>query len=198
MSILNAKQNMFTIWFPPNFFYPSVVKIWDPVVKRLKLPYESIEDFFNASIQSVSIPAINLEMEMQQQSQFEIGYRGGKELEPIMPKTLDVTFKLSEGFITYWMIFDQIEEYMKYRKKNSDDSHAPFWPSMYVSFLDLHGLELVVFEFNKIVPTGLGQFEVSYATTAANFSSFTLGLRYNRFSIKRRIDEDNYTAGKSE
>jgi hypothetical protein len=69
---------------------------------------------------------------------------------------------------------------------------------MYVSFLDLHGLELMVFEFNKITPTGLSQFEVSYATTAANFSTFSLGIRYNRFSIKRRVDEENYSAGKSE
>ena len=63
---------------------------------------------------------------------------------------------------------------------------------MYVSFLDMHGFELVVFEFNKIVPTGLSQFDVSYATTAADFNTFSLGLRYNRFNIKRRIDNINY------
>ncbi len=44
--ILNAKANMFTIWFPSNFFYPSIVSKWEPVVKRLKLPYQTIEDFF--------------------------------------------------------------------------------------------------------------------------------------------------------
>ena len=184
--ILNSKQSMFTIWFPPNFFYPSIVRKWAPVIKRLKLPYESIEDFFNASIQSITMPGIDLKTVSQQQSQFEIAYKGGKELEPIYPKTLDVVFKFSEGFITYWIIFEQIEEYMKYQEDNV------FWPSMYVSFLDMHGFELVVFEFNKIVPTTLSSFDVSYAKTAADFNTFTLGLRYNRFNIKRRIDDDNY------
>ena len=187
MGILNAKNNMFTIWFPPNFFYPEVVRKWEPVVKRLKLTYNTIEDFFNASIQSVTIPELSLQVPTQQQRQFEIGYKGGKELEPVFQKTLDVTFKLSEGFITYWIIFDQIEEYLTYKEGDV------FWPPMYVSFLDHHGLELVAFEFNMIVPTGLSQFDVSYATTAADFNTFVLGLRYNRFNIKRRTTDDTYS-----
>ena len=186
MPILNAKANMFTIWFPPHFFYPSIVKKWEPVIKRLKLPYQTIEDFYNASIQSISMPPLSLPTPEQQQSQFKIAYKGGKELEPVFEKTLDVVFKLSEGFITYWIIFEQIEEYLKYQEVNV------FWPAMYVSFLDMHGFELVAFEFNKIVPTSLSSFDVSYATTAADFNTFTLGLRYNRFNIKRRIDDANY------
>ena len=191
MPILNAKNNMFTIWFPPHFFYPSIVKKWEPVIKRLKLPYQTIEDFFNASIQSITMPPLALPTPEQQQSQFKIAYKGGKELEPTFDKTLDVVFKLSEGFITYWIIFEQIEEYLKYQEGNV------FWPAMYVSFLDMHGFELVAFEFNKIVPTSLSSFDVSYATTAASFNTFTLGLRYNRFNIKRRTTDDNYSTNSS-
>lgn len=179
--ILNAKSNMFTIWFPPNFFYPTIVERWTPVVKRLHLPYNTLEDFFNAAIQSITLPQMQLPVVHQQQSQFDIVYKGGKELEPIFQKTLDVQFKLSEGFITYWIIFEQIEKFLEYKEGNV------FWPSMYVSFLDNHGIELVAFEFNKIIPTGLSQFDVSYATTAADFNTFTLGLQYNRFDIKRRV-----------
>jgi len=188
MGILNAKNNMFTIWFPPNFFYPKVKELWSPVIKRMKLQYQTIEDFFNASIQSVSMPAVDLATVSQVQRQFtDIVYKGGKELEPIFDRSLDVTFKLSEGFVTYWIIFDQIEEYMRYKE---DDV---FWPPMYVSFLDHHGFELVAFEFEKIVPTGLSPFEVSYATTAADFNTFTLGLKYNRFNIKRRTADSTYS-----
>jgi hypothetical protein len=191
--ILNAVNSMFTIWFPPHFFYPSVVKKWEPVIKRLKLPYQTTEDFFNSSIQSITFPSIELNSVTQQQSQFEISYKGGKELEPVFDKTLDVVFKLSEGFITYWIIFEQIEEYLKYDSRESN----VFWPPMYVSFLDMHGFELVAFEFNKVVPTGLSSFDVSYATTAADFNTFTLGLKYNRFNIKRRIGNDSYNVKNS-
>lgn len=184
--ILNNKQNAFTIYFPPNFFYPNVEKKWVPVINRLKLPYETMEDFFNATIQSVSLPAISLETVQQQQSQFKIAYRGGRELEPEIEKSLDVTFKLSEGFISYWMLFDQIEEYLLYQESN------PFWPSLFVSFLDLNGIELVVFEFVKLVPTGMSNIDLSYSSTAAEFNTFSLNLKYNRFNIKRRIDSTIY------
>lgn len=186
--ILNAKNNMFTIWFPPHFFYPNVVRKWDPIVKRLKLQYQTIEDFFNSSIQSLTFPSMDLPIARQQQSQFDIGYKGGKELEPLFGKDIVLTFKLSEGYISYWIIFDQIEEFLKYDSEDSD----VFWPSMYVSFLDMHGFELLAFEFNKIVPTNLSSFDLSYASTAADFNTFTLGIRYNRFNIKRRIDSKIY------
>jgi len=184
--ILNSLSNQFVIYFPPNFFYPEIVKKWTPVVKRLKLPYVSLEDFINASIQSIDFPSIELNQAEQQQTQFNIKYRGGKELEPVFDKNLTVTFKLTEGFISYWIFFEQIELYLKYGETQ------PFWPPMYVSFLDHHGFELVAFSFDKVVPTGMSQFQVSYATTAADFNTFSLNLVYNRFNIKRRVDEETY------
>jgi hypothetical protein len=141
----------------------------------------SLEDFMNASVQSVSFPSMDLPIQEQQQGQFRIAYRGGKELEPVFEKNLTVTFKLSEGFFTYWIMFEQLESYLEYR-----DSE-PFWPPMYVSFLDHQGREIIAFSFEKIVPRGMSQFEISYSQTAAEFNTFNVNLRYNRFNIDRRI-----------
>ena len=104
MSILNSKSNMFQIWIPKNFFYPEIEQRWTPVVKRLKLQYQTLEDFVNATIQGVTFPEMVLGPVNQPQTMFNIKYRGGKELEPILDKNLTITFKLMEGFITYWMI----------------------------------------------------------------------------------------------
>jgi hypothetical protein len=184
--ILNARNNMFLIHFDKSFFYEEIYKKWNPVVKRLKLPYEDMSDFITACIQSISFPSVDLQPVEQQQEQFRIAYRSGKELEPVFDKNLTITFKLSEGFICYWILFEQIEQFLNYSQTN------PFWSPLYISFLDNNGFELVIFEFNKIIPLNLSQFQVSYATTAAEFNTFTMGLRYNRFRIKRRVDDDNY------
>ena len=189
MSILNAKLNQFAIWFPQDFFYPEIRERWTPIVKRLKLQYLSLEDYFNATVQSVSFPEVSLSPNNQPQTMFNIKYRGGKELEPILDKNLTITFKLTEGFITYWMLFDQIELFQQYGAKQ------PFWPSMYVSFLDHHGFELMSFEFQKIVPTLLSQFSVSYSTVAADFNTFSLNIAYNRYKITRRLTNEVYTSG---
>lgn len=185
MSILNAKLNQYVIWFPKDFFYPEVRERWTPIVKRLKLQYLSIEDFFNASVQSMTFPQVNLTQVTQPQSMFQIKYKGGKELEPMLDKSLNITFKLTEGFITYWMLFEQIESLYLYSDKD------PWWPSIYVSFLDHHGFELVTFEFQKIVPISLSQFNISYATPSADFNTFSLNLSYNRYKITRRLFNEN-------
>jgi len=184
--ILNSLNNQFLVRLPRNFFYTEVHQRWAPVVKRLKLPYENLEDFMNASIQQLSFPGIELSPVEQGQQQFKIAYRPGKELEPLFDKNITLTFKLSEGFISYWVLFEQIELFTQVY-----DVKKPFWDPMYISFLDHHGFELMAFTFEKIVPTSLSQFDLSYANTAADFNTFTLGLRYNRFKIKRRLDDDN-------
>jgi hypothetical protein len=189
MSILNSKLNMYAIWFPKDFLYPEVRERWTPVVKRLKLQYQTLEDYINATVQSVTFPEVVLTAAEQPQTMFNIKYRGGKELEPILDKNITVTFKLTEGFITYWMLFDQIELFQFYSDRD------PFWPSMYVSFMDHHGFELMAFEFQKIVPLNLSQFNVSYATVAADFNTFTLNLGYNRYKIERRLTNEVYDAG---
>lgn len=187
--ILNSLNNQFVVRFPKGFFYSDIVSRWEPVVQRMKVPYMSLEDFINATIQNITFPAVELPPVNQQQGQFPIQYRPGKELEPLLEKNLSITFKLSEGFISYWIMFEQIEKFAEYGET------IPFWPPMYVSFLDHKGLELVVFSFEKIIPLSLSPFEVSYATTAAEFNTFTMGIRYNRYNIQRRIGDDNYTAG---
>lgn len=189
MSLLNAKLNQYAIWFPRDFFYPEIRERWTPIVKRLKLQYQSLEDYFNATVQSITFPEIMLNPAEQAQTMYRIRYRGGKELEPILDKNLTITFKLTEGFITYWMLFEQIEMFQAY-----SDSQ-PFWPSMYVSFLDHHGFELMSFEFQKIIPLGLSQFNVNYSNIAADFNTFTLNLSYNRYKIIRRLTNEVYTAG---
>lgn len=192
MSLLNSRSNAYAVWLPKDFIYPEVRERWTPIVRRLKLQYQTLEDFLNASIQSTTFPEVILNPIVQPQSQFQIKYRGGKELEPILDKNITLTFKLIEGFITYWMLFDQIEVFHKYKDT------GPFWSSMFISFLDHHGFELMAFEFEKIIPNRLSQLEISYANVGAEFNTFTLNLIYNRYKITRRVTKEVYNAGISE
>jgi hypothetical protein len=181
--ILNAKHNNFVILFSQNFFYPEVEARWKTVIDRMKLPYNTTVDFLNACIQSVSFPSLQLTSDEQQERQNRIVWRGGKELEPQFDKTLTVSFKLSEGFISYWMLFEQIEWYLTYGKT------LPFWPPMFLSFLDHNGHSLMEFSYEQVTPIGLSQFDVNYSTMVSEFASFSLTLKFNRFKIKRGANQ---------
>ena len=140
----------------------------------------------------MEFPEVILNNVEQPQTMYKIKYRGGKELEPTLEKNITVVFKLSEGFITYWMLFEQIELFQTY------GATTPFWPSMYVSFLDHHGFELMTFEFQKIVPKTLSKLNLNYATVAADFNTFSLNFNYNRYKISRRLTKNVYTIGQSQ
>ena len=178
MPILNARNNMFVIDIPSGFFYPSVRERWQPYVQKLKLPYQTVEDFINSSILSLSIPDITLPIVSQQQGQYQATYYGGKELEPIVNKSLSITFKLTESYLSYWIIFDQLEYYLKYA-----NNEPCFLKPIFLTFLDNNGLALIKFKFNMITPTNLSNLELSYSKNVTDFTTFQLCLSYNRFEI---------------
>lgn len=180
--VLNNKAQMFSVWFPTDFFYPEVVEKWTPYIQRMKLPYMSLTDFMNAQIQQVSYPSIDIGSNIQQQGQYEIEYTSGKELEPLISKDFTITFKLTESYLTYWVIFDQVYWYLEYVKKYPKKCRV-FMEDINISFLSDAGLSLINFCYTHVIPKSVGQFTLSYAAQAAQYTTFDWGLHYNRLRI---------------
>lgn len=107
--ILRNLPQMFTFRFPQTFFYKEVCDRWEPFVRRMKLPFSTVCDFMNSQVQSVDFPDISLSGETQQQGQYETAYPAGRELGPELTKALSVRLKLTESYMTYWILFDQID-----------------------------------------------------------------------------------------
>lgn len=184
--ILNARNNQFRINFPHNFFYAEVIEKWEPVVKKFKLPYESLLDFMNSNIQSISFPSISIETPTQQETQYNIAWRNGKVLEAVVDKTIDITMKLSESYIPYWILYDQIKLYMEYSDK------IPYLPNIDLTFIDNNGFEIVTYAMKLIVPYALSELVLSHSSVMTDFKTITLSLKYNRFEVKN-LNNINYT-----
>lgn len=180
--ILNAKQNQFAIYFPKHFFYPEVIDKWSPIIQRFKLPFKEVSDYVNSTIQSIAWPSLDFPIVEQQQSQFNTKYKAGKEMEPLFDKTMTVTFKLSEGFVSYWIWFDQIAKFLEYANQK-----PCFMDPLFVSFLDNNGFALMDFNFKELTPSNLSQFEISYSNVVADFSTISVTFKYNRFDIKSQF-----------
>ena len=181
--VLNNKPQMFVVSFPSNFFYPEVKERWAPIVERMRLPYQSVDDFMNAQIQTVTFPSLQMPLATQQRGQYEVGYYGGKELEVLIGKDLNITFKLTESYLSYWIMWNQLDVYLHY--VNDYHDKKPCWMEpIQLSFLSDAGFELVQFTFREITPTSLSEINLSYAAQIAAYNTFTLGLHYNVFAIK--------------
>ena len=114
--------------------------------------------------------------------QFAKKYYKKRNLEQLISKDLSITFKLTESYISYWVMWDQIDVYLHYANDVTD--HQPCWMNpISLSFLSDNGYEMVKFLFQEITPTNLGELSLSYAATLAQYNTFTLSLKYNRFDI---------------
>jgi len=184
MSVLNNKPQMFVIQFPSNFWYEEVVSTWEPMVKRMKLPYNTVDDFMNQQIQQVTFPSTNLEIATQRRGQYEIAYPTGKELEHEIGKNLNITFKLTESYLSYWIVWHQVDLYLHYAGDGLKRNKEPLYMEpIFLSFLTDAGLEMVKFKFEQIIPTNIAELNLSYAATVASYNTFNWSLRYNYFDV---------------
>jgi hypothetical protein len=186
--VLNNKPQMFSIYFPSNFFYAEVVNKWQPIIERMRLPYNSVSDFMNQQIQTVSFPGLQMDTATQQREQYTVTYPTGKELEPLIGKSLNITFKLTESYASYFIMWDQLDTYLHYAGPDLDDANnlkKPCWlEPITLAFLTDSGFQLTQYIFNEITPTSLSDLQLSYAAQVAQYNTFTLGLAYNRFDVK--------------
>lgn len=185
--LLNPLSQNFVIWLPSNFFYSEVVKIWKPIFKRKYLPYVTIEDMFNAQITSISFPSVSTTPVTQQMQNYQITKRGGKQLDQSMSKTLSLSIKLSEGYMTYFMARQQFQLYMDFGANYKDI----YLPPINITILDDGGRENITYTYYQITPTGLSDFDLSYAAKPGTFNTFQWTFSYNYFDIYYRDEDGN-------
>jgi len=179
--ILNSKNNNFVIRFPQNFFYPSIVDKYTTYLKRLPQPYESVADYMSASIQAVTFPSLNAETVEQVLYEEPVTAKGGKRIERYLDRSITLTLKSYEGWINYWIFFDQMFAYWDL------DNKEKYLPELTVSFLDQTGFEFVAINFQQITMTGISELELNYASNTAEFRNFSVNLKYNYIRIMKRL-----------
>lgn len=178
--LLNPLHQNFVIWLSPNFFYQDVIKVYQPLMKRLYLPYVTLEDLFNSQITQISFPSLSFKTVHQQLQNYELTKRGGKQLDQYMTKTITLTVKLSESYLTYFMLRQQFELYYKIGRQYKCDLYMP---PINVTILDDGGLDTISYTYYQLTPVALSDFDLSYAAKPGAFNTFTVQFAFNYFDI---------------
>lgn len=144
----------------------------------MSLPYMNLEDFINSQIQSVNFPSFNSPSLEQQIGLYKIHKRAGFEMDQLMDKTLTITFKLTESYISYFMMRQQFEYFLRLV-----DVADLYWPPLTVSLLDDGGFETISYKYHQLSPTSLSEINLSYAARVGTYNTFTLGCGFNYFDI---------------
>ena len=181
--ILNARQNGFIFNFPKGFIYQEVVDKYKGYIKRMPIPYDTINDFINATIQSINFPTLRTidTVEQVRPSGFKQTYKSATTLQNLIQRDFTVTFKMGEGFINYWVIYENIIRFLDFQ--NPDQ----YFEDFKLMLLDNEGVIMASVLLEQPLVTSISELQLNYASTTPSFSTFNVGFRCNYVNVKLEI-----------
>lgn len=182
--LLNNLDQAFVIALDFNWFYPDVVEKWMPIIWRMHLPYVHLEDFFNGQIQSINFPGVNTSPVQQRGRLYDIKKRPGYQVDQLMDKSISLTVKTTESYISYFVARMQYDLYLRL-----GNVRPLYLPSITVSLLDDGGFETISYCYQQLTPVSLGDLSMSYAARLGSFNTFTWTFNYNYYDVFMRDEK---------
>ena len=176
--LLNSLSQAFVVSFDLNFFYPSINEYYIPEMRRQWLCYNTVEDFMNSQISSVTFPGFSTQNVQQNIGLNPIQKRPAKQTDEVIDKTLTLTIKTTESLLSYFICRSQYSEFIKLGRYMS-----LYMPDIRISLLNDGGFETFTYVYHQLTPTNISQLELSYAARLGSFNTFTWQFSYNFYDI---------------
>ena len=99
--LLNARQNGFIFNFPKGFFGKTLNEKYDSYIRRMPIPYDTLRDFMNSTIQQVTFPTFSTidHVEQTRPGGYKQSYKSSTNIQNLIRRDFNVTFKLGEGYL---------------------------------------------------------------------------------------------------
>jgi hypothetical protein len=104
-----------------------------------------------------------------------------------MNKTVTLTVKLTESYLTYFIARQQFDLFLRFGEYATN----MYMPPLSVTILDDGGFEIITYTYNQLTPTNLSDFDLSYSARPGTFNTFTWEFAYNYFDIWYRDSTTN-------
>ena len=176
--ILNARNNSFLFFFPPDFFAQEIKEKYKKYYKSLILPYDTLDDFMSSTVQQIEFPGWEMTLTNQTRT---LGkkqeYKSSKPIEDLFQRQFTITFKLSDAFLNYFIFLDNALNFIDFDNRNQALS------PMRLSLLNNEGYLVSSIIFNKPILYGQDGIKMSYSSITPDFKTFTAKFNYLDFDI---------------
>lgn len=181
--LLNSRQNGFIFNFPKGYFGLSLEEKYNEYVRRMPIPYDSLKDFMNSTIQQISFPTFQSidHVEQVRPGGYRQNYKSATNIQNLIRRDFSVTFKLGEGFVNYWIMYEHMIDFLDFQNTNE------YLPDLNLRLLDHEGTIMATVEFQQPIYTSLSEVQLNYSSTTPQFSTFSIGFRCNYVKIKLEI-----------
>ena len=179
--IADARNDLFIFNFPKDFIPQEIKDKYFAYLNRMPTPIEDPGDIVNATLQGFTFPSVNLDpVTLIGKHSKEQKFRGTGQSIP--NKEIRVTFKLAEGYINYWMMYDT---FIYYNQFENELSHIP---QFRLQTTDSYGVVIMTLTFKEILFTTLSDLTLSYSDNIQQFNDFECTFNFNFIDIKLEID----------
>lgn len=181
--ILNARQNGFIFNFPKGFIVDSVIEKYEKYIKRMPIPYDTVDGFINATIQQINFPTLRSidTVEQIRPGGFKQSYKSSTTLQNLIQRDFTVTFKLGEGFINYWVLYENIIKFLDFSNPEQ------YLPDFRLLMLDNEGVVMTSILLQQPMFTSISEIQLNYASTTPQFTTFSIGFKCNNVDVKLEI-----------
>lgn len=189
----NPRIDKFLLIFSDDFFIPEIINKYDQILKQLNYPLLSIKDMIKESIKNVETPEFAYTpIEQIVQDGNYSGFPDAKvspmsEQQLSESKTIDVTFRHSDGFLTYWCLLEHF--YARYAM-GPNNKRGPF-SSLILQTYSQKGFPSARIYYEQMLFKKIPAILFDYSSPDRNILEFTCSFHYNTFSTSIMLPELN-------
>jgi hypothetical protein len=180
--ILNPRSNSFYFNFPKGFIPERVTEKYLPYIKKQPIPFDTVEQYINSNIQSITFPSLSLDS-VEQIRKFgkKIAYKGSNPVQDLFSKEFSINMKLTDGFISYWIMLDTILDFVNFANPEV------FLMPLPLRIMDNQGDIVASVVFQEVLFTSFGEIDLNYSSNNPQFTAFSVGFKCNYLDIRMEI-----------
>ena len=176
--ILNARANSFYFVFPKGFFPPSIQDKYFQYIKSQSIPYDTLTQYMNSTIQSVTFPSLQAPSVTQTRPLGKtIIYQSATPIQNMFSQGFNVSFRMAEGFINYFVMMETLLEHLNFKNANLFVENLP------LQILNNNGDVISSVQFKGVIISSLSELNLNYTQNAPTVTNFTVGFSYNYLSV---------------
>lgn len=176
---LNSQSSQFIFNLPSDFVSREVNNGYRDMLEKNWIQYESVVDYINSTIDSVTFYGISFNLPKQIMMRGKERYHKPAQnpQDIITSRELQITFDSVDSDLNYWLMYEIIN-------KHYIDVNNQFVQPFTLTCVDINRDAIYIIKFYEIIIKSLSDNTFSYSNQKINRKQFTIGFHFNFYDIE--------------
>jgi hypothetical protein len=181
---LNSQATQFVFNLPSDFIPQEILNTYKPILEKNWVQYDTVLDYLNSTIKSVSFPGISIQPPEQTLIRGKIrAYKPAKNVQDIVTShEFTVTFRSVDSDLNYWLAYDI------FSKHYLDVVNLYINPFL-LTAVDIWRDAIYRIKFFEIIAISLSDNTFDYSQQKTNAKEFTITFKFNFIDIEFILDQ---------